>query len=275
MPSISYFKKKAKRLLYDNWLQCIGAFFTVAVSITAISLAASAFVTIAAVCTNRIVSTAVIILSSILLAAFPIPFVYGVFVFAYNTVNTGKSDVIDLFYAFSSLKRYLRSYSLFYAVIWRGVIVFLIPLALSEELYLYTSGKSTVLKPFSLLGNDLTYTAVCIGIVLAGMYCLAFYTRYFTAIYLVIEREDTPVSQCFFAANTYNYHMKSQMFVAMMAYLPLVAVSILTFGLLFIIYTLPVIVFTFFLFASYRVCDKKHEISVSKEIFGQQFTTEE
>ncbi len=275
MPSISYFKKQAKKLLYDNWIQCIGAFFTVAVSLTAISLAASAFVTIAAICTNEIVSAVVITLSAILLATFTIPFMYGVFVFAYNTVGTGKSDIFDLFYAFSSLKRYLRSYSLFYSVIWRGLIVFFVPLAVSEELYLYTTGKSLILDPVSFLGTDITYTAICIVLVLAAMYSLAYYTRYFTAIYLVIDREDAPVSQCFFAANAYNYHMKSQMFVAMMAYLPLVAISILTFGLLFIIYTVPVIVFTFFLFASYRVSDKNHEISVCKEIFGQQSTTEE
>ncbi len=275
MPSISYFKKQAKKLLYDNWIQCIGAFFTVAVSLTAISLAASAFVTIAAICTNEIISTVVITLSAILLATFTIPFMYGVFVFAYNTVNTGKSDILDLFYAFSNLKRYLRSYSLFYSVLWRGLIVFFIPLAVSEELYLYTTGKSLILDPVSFLGTDITYTATCVVLVLASMYSLAYYTRYFTAIYLVIEREDSPVSQCFFAASVYNYSMKSQMFVAMMAYLPLVAVSLLTFGLLFIIYTAPVIVFTFFLFASYRVSDESHEISVCKEIFGQRSTTEE
>ena len=262
-------------LLYDNWIQCIGAFFTVAVSITAIFLAASAFVTISAICTNEIVSTAIIILSATLLATFTIPFMYGVFVFAYNTVNTGKSDILDLFYAFSSFKRYLRSYSLFYSVLWRGLIVFFVPLALSEELYLYTAGETTLLKPVAVLGNDLTYTAVCICIVLAVMYSLAYYTRYFTAIYLVIEREDAPVSQCFFAASVYNYRMKCQMFVAMMTYLPLVAASLLTFGLLFIIYTVPVIVFTFFLFALYRVSDKNHETSVCKKIFGQQSTTEE
>lgn len=265
--SISCFKKQAKKLLYRDWITHIGAFFAVFVSTSALATAASTIMLLSLEYTNIIVYSLIFLSLLILLAALCIPLYYGLCVFEYNAVNTSKTDIKDIFYAFSTPERYRRSFLTAFSVIWRFLIVFSVPLLILGEIYLYLAGQSENFIQVAIGGYDITYTYLCVLLVIAFIISFLYFTRYFTAIYIVIECEEARVSECFFAAKIFNRKCLSTLILVALSYIPLAVISVLSFGILFIIYTLPVILITYFCICSHVCNDTKLSRIISDFVF--------
>lgn len=267
MLSVSCLKKQAKKLLYRDWITHIGAFFTVFVSTSALATVASTIMVLSLEYTNIFVYSLIFLSLLTLLAALCIPLYYGLFVFEYNAVNTDKTDIKDIFYAFSTPERYRRSFLTAFAVFWRFLVVFSVPLFIFSELYLYLAGESQNFIQVAIGGYDITYTYLCVLLAVAFVISFLYFTRYFTAIYIVIECEDARVSKCFFAAKIFNRKCLSTLILVTLSYIPLAVISVLTFGILFIIYTLPVILITYFCISSHVCNDSKLNRIITDFVF--------
>lgn len=265
--SVSYFRKQAKEMLYRDWIMHIGAFLTVFATSCALFTAALSVTFLAAQYTSSLVYPFVLSSALVFIVSLCVPLYYGLFVFEYNVVNTHKPDIKDVFYAFSSSQRYKRSFLTAFAIIWRFLVCFFVPLLFLSEIFLYTQGQSKYFIQIAVAGYDITYTYLCVLFVTSFIIAFSYFSRYFTAIYVVIEHENQPVSKCFFAAKIYNRKYISTFILLTFSYIPLAIFSVFTFGILFIIYTLPVMVIAYLCISSYVCCDTKAKEMVSDVIF--------
>lgn len=254
MQTIHKFKKTSFGMLSKNRIIHIGALLSIGACITATYMLPAS---VLPVLYGRI-SDVLIYLLYVLYFTFSflisVPFVYGLCVFEYNTVNGEKQNITDLFYAFSSMQLYNRSLLLAYSLFWRFLLVFAPALFTFYHLTIYNSGIYLYFKPISLFGLDFTYTFLCCVFVFFATIGFAIYSRFFTATYLVVEDEDMAVSKCFLFASVYNHGFKKKMFLTALSFIPLIIVSVITFGILFLLHTIPFILITFFNLAKYR-CD--------------------
>ena len=183
----------------------------------------------------------------ILLVICTVPLVYGLGVFEYNAVHDAGADITDLFYAFSSGRRFQRSFLLFWSLLWRFFVIFALPLALTNEFTVYTYGESVWFYPVTVAGSyDLTYFLLVVLILLSYTFCSAVYARCFTAFYLAVAHEEQSVSRCFAAAQLVNHGRNRRFFRLICSFFPLILLSVLSFGILFVLYTLPVMLISCF-----------------------------
>ena len=263
-----FFKENARKKLYSNWITHIAAFFTVGICTVGLYAVCESFLMLF----SEFASDELLDFQYVFYVAFTvlmsIPLLYGICVFEYNSLNSDKPSIADIFYAFSSLHRFRRSYLLFYSLLWRAFLTFIVPALISYQIYLYKGGFSSVLENLIGAFSPVSYyTAIAFNAVIYVI-CAAFFARYFAAVYIIIDREDTPVSHCYLFARVCMYGCGRYFSAMLISFLPLLVVSVLTFGVLFIIYTLPVMLLSLFGLASYVYKKELAEQKISSSLIS-------
>ena len=247
--SVKDIKKYAKTLLYADWVSHIAVLFGFMVCILGLSFAGYASLALL----NKYAHLTEVhygllsVFFTLFIGLPVIPLMYGLCVYAANTVGGHKPNILDLFYAFGSLRAFSRSYKLFFALVWRAIVVFAIPAACvyQAEVLLYEENFLFV----SYYGYDVGYFVISVGLFLLFYAAFAVFARYAAAVYLTAENELLPVSVCFSAASfALSCHNGCHSYTRLMfSFLPLTILSVFTFGVLFLVYTAPLMLITCFL----------------------------
>lgn len=243
-------KKNAKQVLYSDLICHILAPLCVIACITGIEFAGYSLIYLSdniSYTLFSVLSTAV----SLMVVLVSIPLFYGLFVFYYNCANGARADLADIFYAFGSAYVYRRSFFLFFALLWRFAVCFSIPLIITGEFFMYINNMPSVFAKTNFYGYDLTYTLVCVSLFLFYFISAAIFSKYTLGIYISVRREGLPVSLCFIMAKSFGYIEGSLYFIMFATFLPLAVLSVLTFGIVFILYALPFITLALFMLSKH------------------------
>ncbi len=248
MNPIKAIKKCAKQKLYADWFTHISVFVGFFAVSCAVLFGGAACVTLLG--RYAYLSEVDFALLDSLYALFVvlcvIPLAYGVLTYAVHITDGQAADVMDLFCAFGSGRAFCRSFTLLWSLLWRAVLVFALPvylvaqadILLYDENFLYTD----------IGGFDLGYFLISSGLFIVFFAAFAFFSRYFAGIYFAIRHETARLSVCFSAAAFARKAdpVKSSYARLCFAFLPLIVLSLFTCGILFLIYTLPLIMLAFF-----------------------------
>lgn len=198
------------------------------------------------------VSSLILFLFFMFTVAMTIPLFYGLAVFESNCAVNGKSDFSDMFRGYCSAYLYFRSICYFYGMLWRFLLVFALPLILIREFALYTvNSKYSFFHPVSAGGYDITYTLLVILIIASVITSFTIYSKYIFASYFVAIREQTAVSDCFFAAKVYERDCAKELGSLASSFLPLLVLSVASFGII-AVYAVPFMLSAIYLFAHER-----------------------
>ena len=248
--SVSLIKKRARQILYKNWLTHIAAFFVFSVCVTAgYSAAASLLIIVGQYITDTLFSVFSAAIT-LLMVSVAIPLVYGMFVFEYGAVCKNEADIRNVFYSFGNSYLYRRSVLMFWGLFWRFILIFSPYILLYYEFMAYSTEEESIFYSFAYKGYDVTYFLLVCLLTVLFVLCTGIYSRYVTAIMLAVENEDIPIRLCFSLAGVYNHGRTSKFFLVIASFVPLFVISLLSFGILFFIYSVPVIVLSCFILAS-------------------------
>lgn len=265
-------KKRARTRLYSNWLLHIAAPLCVAASLLGILFAGASVVSAldTLLSLDMLTSNSIGAVFLVLFILAAIPLFYGLFVFFQRSAAEKPVSLLNLFHAFSSFRVFRRSFALFWAMLWRAVVHFAVPSLLFYEASLhdiYGSGYFYPVHTFFGIPSSGTELAVCGTILL--MLALAHYTGYFYAVDLALIHDNKSVSLCFSAgamitkgkdgANLYITYL-------VFSFIPLLVLSILTFGILLLVYTLPYLLLSTFTLTD-RVCKNGAALDRSRVFF--------
>lgn len=242
-------KKQSRELLSNNFILQIGVILTLFTCVTAISLLASSVITLIYGLVPDAVFYVIQTFFICFVAIMTVPLIYGLCVFEYNLIITGKGNIKDLFYAFSSYYTINRSFFLAFALLWRAVICFFPATCIYSEIILYKLSRSMLFFPVNIYGFDITYTFICVLFIILIIIGWAIFSKFFTAIFVSLANENTPVSKCFSLASVYNHGYKKKLVGITLSFVPLIVLSIFTMGIVFILYAAPIMLVTYFNFA--------------------------
>ncbi len=247
----SVVKKKARSRLYADLPTHIAAPLCVAVCVLGVLFAGSAVLSLTDMYRPMDMFLynlfELIILAVALLLT--VPLLYGLYVYFYRSAVGKEARLTDLFRAFGSSSLFARSFCLFWAMLWRFVPYFAFPLFCLWETDAYRGGRSLFVQTSVIRGGiDLTGLELCVLCCLSATIAFSLYARHFCAVCLVITHEDAPVSACF-AAGSFAVRCSASgiHFMSLIgSFLPLIFASLLTFGILFVLYSLPYILLSLF-----------------------------
>jgi len=258
----SFFKRAARKLLFSDWTVQVLAFLIAGAFFVGINQIGVCFETLVVSLTGR--TEPVYFFSSlytVLSLALTIPVLYGLVKFEINAID-GKGDIADMFSVFSSLGKLGRVYKLFFHAASRTVVCYLPFIAAWTFLNLiyYEGIFGIVLTVYSvdlfrLLLSALVGLMLYLGLLLSA--------KYFVGIYLCVLREDTPIKECFLVAANCNFMSKGELTGTLISFLPLCLLSLLTAGLLFILYTIPYMLITMVMVSKYIVDVEMYKKSTS------------
>lgn len=250
--TVSHSKKQAKQYFLASRVTHIVALLGIALCFFAVLFVATSFMALMEPYLSVEAYRAVEFVTVFLLLCTLIPLLYGLCVFEYNAANNQTASVTDLFYAFASPQLFCRSFSLFWALLWRGTLVFFVPAVLGGMIPDYLNGYYPDLIVNLGNGTDIGYTFLCIDVLIALTTAIAVFSRYATAAYLAVAHEDYSVSKCFAIAAYLNHGMNMQYVKMTLSFLPLALLSLCTLGILFAVYTAPLYLLSCFTLASSR-----------------------
>lgn len=251
-PTVGQSKKQAKWCFLANRVTHIAALLGITLCCFAVLFVATSFIALIEPYVSVEVCGAITFAAVFLLLCTFIPLSYGLCVFEYNAVNNLRASVTDLFYAFASPQLFCRAFALFWALLWRGALVFCIPSVLGSMIPNYLNGYYPELVLNFGNGWDLGYTFLCVDTLISLIVAIAVFSRYATAAYLVIPHEEYSVSKCFAIGAYLNHGMKARYVKMTLSFLPLTLLSLLTLGVLFVLYTAPLFLLSCFTLAHMR-----------------------
>ncbi len=265
MPTVKSIKNSARKILSRNFFIQIGALLFPWVCITSFIYTGVTLASFVPLSVSDMVFNAVIYLVVLFTVAMAFPLVYGYTAFMSKLVSTGNAEFYEMFIAFCSLKLYCRSFRLFFSLIIRFFIVFSVPLCFIYEFTAYTNGIGTWSK-LIYCGMDLTYTFLAVLIVFTLTVSTVVFSRFIMACYLTVTHEEKSISDCFFTAKIYTRHCKKHQLRLATSFIPLILLSVASFGILFL-YTLPFFFTSLFMFAHERYNDRQLSQNMAKSIF--------
>lgn len=248
----SFFKRAARKLLFSDWVLQVLAFLIAGAFFVGVNQIGVCFESLALNLTGRPEPVYFFgSLYSVLSLALTLPVMYGLVKFEINAID-GKGDIADIFSVFSSLGNLARIYRLFFHAAARTVVCYLPFIAAWAFLnFIYYEGifgiNLTVYSVdiFKLLLSALVAFMLYLGLLLSA--------RYFVGIYLCALREDKSIKECFLVAANCNFMSKGELLGTLISFLPLCLLSMLTAGLLFILYTIPYMLITMIMVSKYVV----------------------
>ena len=186
--------------------------------------------------------------------AFGIPVFYGLVGFEISSVSGKNAKLSDLFSAFSDFDKVIRSYTIFFRLLFKGVLCFLPAIALLFfKSFFY---ENLVQGNWHMFGIDIVLFCINTVLVLLVYFGIVMSAGSFVGIYISVKREDKQVDECFYEAKKCIKGSESELAKTALSFLPLFAVSLFTMGFLFVLYTVPYMVITLIMFSKY-LYDKK------------------
>ena len=246
----NFFKKAARRKLFSDWLSQILAFVITGACFVGINqFGTSLSLMIYNITENKVVSDVFISAYLVFSLAFFVPLVYGLFCFEIKAIE-GKSDLSELFCAFSGIDSLNRAYFLFFYTAVKMFFAYLPALVVWVFLtfYYHNGAFGFVLEAY---GVDIVRIVLSVMLVVFFYFGFFVTSKFFTAIYVSIVRRDLPLRESFFVANNCVHIARGEIFSLALSFLPLFVVSIFTVGFLFVMYTLPYMLLTFVMFSKY------------------------
>ena len=235
----NYIKRCSRQLLFSDWINQILAFSVVFGMYYAFLQFGSAVSILAERMTaNEAVSSMMFVLYLTLSFAFMIPLIYGLLQFEVNSLENDKSDLKDLFTAFSSPQLLERAYKLFGYTAIRAVFAFLPAMVLmffSENVYYAGYFGEGV----SFENVDLVFFAIQTLTVILLFFGVIYSFKPFAGIYVSLVRSEDSIKECFYVGAVCTGIRTGWMCRLVFSFLPLCVLSLFTAGFLFIIYTLP------------------------------------
>ena len=265
MPSVKTIKNTAGKILNAELFSHISAMMLIAVCVMSLLTTGEILTTL----WGDLFGYTAYALASFFLYAFTaamiIPLIYGYAVFETNCVKNKKADFTDMFCAFSELSMYVRSFKVFYALLWRFAIVFAIPAELIRKFISYTNGNNY--SKVIISGYDFGYTAIAVLIIASVIIALVIYSKFFLSLYITVVRPEKSVSECFYSARIYRKNCSASQFSLAISFIPLMILGILSMGIAFI-YVIPLMLTSFFVFAHKRYENTELNEAVTNMIFN-------
>lgn len=245
-----FFKRAARKMLYSDWINQILVFVIVGAFFVGINyFGTSVAIIVSELSDKLIVADCVSLAFNVISMAFTVPMFYGIVRFEINTVSEEEAVLSDVFAVFSDSQTVLRSYNLFFNVIFRGIVCFLPAIALYFFKHLaYDYG---FVRTYSYYGVDVVSFLLNTVFVLLIYLGIAFSSNLFTGIYISVKNENAPVEDCFYMAKKCMRGSKSEFALLALSFLPLFVVSLFSIGFLFVLYTVPYMFITFIMFSKY------------------------
>lgn len=247
-------RKQARSRLYADLPTYIAAPFCVAVCVLGVLFAGSAVLSLADMYlyldnVTYLLFELLILLVTVITA---VPLLYGLCVLFQRSASGKSVRLTDLFYAFGSFSLFARSFCLFWAMLWRFLLCFAVSLFFLWEAEAYRGGYNLVTwTPIFWHDIDLTALALCSLCYLSAIFMLTQYASYFVSVRLAVLHEDQSVSKCF-AAGHFCVRCsggKKDFGDLSVSFWLLLLLSVLSCGILFVIYTLPYMLLSFFMLA--------------------------
>ena len=247
----TYFKRKARSLLFSDWPSHILAFvITGACYIGIYQFGSSLGYMFELLTGNTDVSVLFFALYFVLAAAFLIPIMFGLCVFEINAVETGKPKLSDLFCAFGSTRELSFAYRLFFYVVFRIAAAFLplILLVFFCDNFYYSGifGVNAVIEEIDVVMFVLNALKIVLGYV-----GFVVSSKSLIGIYISVKRREKTFSECFLIAGICRRASGNEYVLLSLSFLPLFVVSLFTVGFLLVMYTLPYMLITLTLFSKY------------------------
>ncbi len=245
------FKKSARQLLYSDWITQILAFILVGAVYAGLLQFGNVLGALFMYLTGndnvyRIVLASYITFALIL----TVPLFYGLVIFEVKAIQGERPRISDIFDVFSDFGNVMFSYTVFLHVFLRAV-VFLVPAAalwIFTDFYYY---EGIFGFGFSFMGLDCIYFILKLCVLVLFYLVITVVADKMTGVYISVIREDVDVRDCFFVANVCMKHDKGEMLSVILSFAPLFALSMMTAGFLFVMYTLPYMLITLLVFAKY------------------------
>ncbi len=246
-------KKRARARLYSNWLLHLAAPLCVTASLLGILFAGSSVLSLLDVLLplDTLTYNCIGAIFLFLFLCTAIPLFYGLLVFFMRSAVGKPVSLLHLFYAFNSFRMFFRSFALFWAMLWRAVVHFTLPVLLVYETYLHIIyGSGNFYPVHTMLGFQTSGIELTAYSTLLFLIALGHYAGYFYAVHLAIVHKRRSISLCFSAGAMITKGKDGATFaIAYLVYtfLPLILLSVLTFGILFVVYTLPYLLLSIFI----------------------------
>lgn len=245
-----FFKRAARRMLFSDWVCQILAFVVVGAFFIGVNHFGTSVGLIVCELTQNIYLTGFVIYFFAFVAlAMVIPLLYGLVSFEINAVSNEKGVLSDLFCAFSSGESILRSYSLFFNVIFRCIFLYLPAIATyCFRTFVYEKG---MFFSFSVGGIDVVYFLLNTLLVITLYLGFVLSIGVVAGIYITVKIEDKRVEDCFFLAKIVLYKNRFELAKIAISFLPLFVLSLFSIGFLFVMYTVPYMMITFVMYSKY------------------------
>ena len=247
-----FFKKCAKKLLYNDWIFQILAFLIVGGCVSGINqFGTSVYAVLYFVTENQMFAKLFLaVYSLVCLFGVCVPLFYGVVNFERNAAVKEKSDLRDLFYYFSSFELLSRAYYVFFNVALRIILCYLPALILIYlKEFFYFEGFFGFIMRYGTI--DLVGTALRTLVVILLYLGFVFSAKYYLTLFLSIEKRDFDMSKLLMMTKMCLFGERVKIAALALSFLPLFVVSLFTMGFLFIIYTLPYMFLTLTVYCKY------------------------
>lgn len=255
-----FFKREARKKLYSDWINQILVFVIVGAFFVGINyFGTSVAIIVSELSDKLIVADCVSLAFAVVSMAFTVPMLYGIVKFEINTVSEEKAVLSDVFNVFSDSQTVLRSYNLFFNVLFRGVVSFLPAIALCFFKHLaYDYG---FVRTYSYYGVDVVSFLLNTVFVLFIYLGIVFSANLFTGIYISVKDENKHIEDCFYEAKKCMRGSKLEVALLALSFLPLFVVSLFSIGFLFVLYTVPYMLITFIMFSKYLYEKQEYQIA--------------
>ena len=245
-----FFKRAARNMLFSDWVCQIFAFIVVGAFFIGVNhFGTSAALIVGELTQNIYLTGFVVCFFAFVALAMVIPLLYGLVCFEINAVSNQKGVLSDLFCAFSSGEKLMRSYSMFFGVFFRCVLWYLPAIAVyCFRTFVYEKG---MLLSLSLGGIDVVYFLLNTLLVITLYLGFTLSIGVIVGIYLTVKMEDKRVEECFFLAKIVLYKNRFELSKLALSFLPIFVLSLFSIGFLFVMYTAPYMMIAFVMFSKY------------------------
>ncbi len=264
----SFFKQKARSLLFSNWLTQIFAFFVVFVCGYGIQrFGTGAAVLLESITSLTGLSNLLFLVFQILSVCAVIPLVYGLVYFECCFLE-GNCSLANIFAAFGSLSMFERAYKLFFYVLFKLLLPFLpfLILVVYTNNFYYEGIYGAQITMFEI---DMVFFMLRSLEIVLFYLAFVFGAKNFLGIYISVLRSDRPLKECFFVASVCINKSKSEFALLALSFLPICVLSLFTVGFLFLMYTFPYMLVTFVMYSKY-LYEKEMTVKNSLDIIYRE-----
>ena len=262
------FKADARKILYKDWLVHIFVHMIVLVCFTGIvSLGTQLTLLSYSFGLDEFRSSLFLAFYDVAALFMTVPLCYGVLYFEMQYSDGKKPKPLDVFDGFSSVKKLLFSYELFFSLLFRVLPCFVPAVAMYVYMqYFYVEG--TFVPLVDIAGVDEIFFLQSVAFVILVFLGFALSVKYFVGVYVAIKRQDMPIREAFYTGSVCCHNCNMSIAGFFLSFGPLFVVSLFTAGILFVLYTIPYFVISFMNMAKYLYDKEMTEENIKNIIYN-------